>query len=85
VQQYQALKFIPIVLHKLSSYDCHLFITKLRGEIKCIPSTEEKYISFNNILKFKDGKSFDMRFIDSFRFMSSSLNDLVKNLGENQF
>ena len=83
-RQYQAPKFIPIVLHNLSNYDCHLFIKKLGGEIKCIPSTEEKYITFSKILKFKDGKSFEMRFIDSFRFMSSSLDDLVKNLSENQ-
>ena len=74
---YQATKFIPILFHNLSNYDCHLFIRKLGGEIKRIPNTEERYISVSKILKL-DGKSFEMRFIDSFRFMSSSLDDLTK-------
>ena len=81
---YQTPKFITIVFHNLSNYDCHLFIQKLGGEIKCIPNNEERYISFSKILKFDDGKSFEMRFIDSFRFMSSSLDDLVKNLNKDQ-
>jgi len=72
------------VFHGLSNNDCHLFIKNLGGEIKCIPNNEEKYISFSKILKFDDGKSFEMRFIDSFRFMSSSLDDLLKNLNKDQ-
>jgi hypothetical protein len=30
----------------LSGFDTHLFIKELKGKIKCIPSTDEKYISF---------------------------------------
>ena len=42
-------KFIPVPFHNLEGYDAHLFIRNLgvgSGDIKCIPKTEEKYISF---------------------------------------
>ena len=46
----------------------------------------EKYITFYAPIKKKcdDGKniSYKLRFIDSFRFMSASLSDLIDNLSE---
>lgn len=89
---YKVPKFIPVVFHNLSGYDSHLFIKKLGGKIKCIPTNEEKYISFSKeviVDSFeKHGKKFDvkreLRFIDSFRFMSSSLDSLMSNLNKNQ-
>ena len=42
-------KFVPVVFHNLEGYDSHLFIKNLgvsEGEIRCIPKTDEKYISF---------------------------------------
>ncbi|XP_022809457.1 uncharacterized protein LOC111346436 [Stylophora pistillata] len=86
-------KFIPVVFHNLANYDAHLFIRNLgvsEGDINCIPNNEEKYISFTK--KIEVGKFFDktkgywvdinreLRFIDSFKFMASSLDKLVKNL-----
>ncbi|PFX22887.1 hypothetical protein AWC38_SpisGene12595 [Stylophora pistillata] len=86
-------KFIPVIFHNLANYDAHLFIRNLgvsEGDIKCIPNNEEKYISFTK--KIKVGEFFDetkghfvdvnreLRFIDSFKFMGSKLDDLVKNL-----
>ena len=41
---------LPVVFHNLQGYDSHLFIkqlAKVSGELSCIPSTEEKYISFS--------------------------------------
>ena len=82
-------KFIPIIFYNLSNYDSHLFIKKLGGEINCIPNNEEKYISFSKQIevdKFvnKQGKEVtvkrELRFIDSYRFVASSLDALVKNL-----
>ena len=91
--KYRVPKFIPIVFHNLAGYDCHLFIKKLAssipGDLKCIPSNEEKYISFSKEIKVgefigKDGKPHDvkreLRFIDSYKFMGSSLKDLTDNL-----
>ena len=95
--KYRVPKFIPIVFHNLAGYDCHLFIKKLAssipGDLKCIPSNEEKYISFSKEIKVgeyigKDGKPHDvkreLRFIDSYKFMSSSLDSLAKNLTDGQ-
>jgi len=93
---YQVPKFFPIVFHNLSGYDSHLFIKKLRGnneeKINCIPNSEEKYISFSReviVDKYKkDGEEKtvrrELRFIDSFRFMPSSLEALSENLHKDQ-
>ena len=43
-------KFIPVLFHNLEGYDSHLFVKSLglkEGDIKCIPKTDEKYISFS--------------------------------------
>ena len=41
---------LPVIFHNLQGYDSHLFIKQLAevsGDLDCIPSTEEKYISFS--------------------------------------
>ena len=46
---YRVPKFFPVIFHNLSGYDSHLFIKNLgktEGKIDCIPTNEEKYISF---------------------------------------
>ena len=91
--QFRKSKFTPILFHNLSGYDSHLFIKNLgktEGKINCIPNNEERYISFSKDIKVfnytdkKTGdavyKSHTMRFIDSFKFMSSSLDRLTSNL-----
>ena len=63
------------------------------GKLTCIPKNEEKYISFTKEIKVgefeKEGKTYEvkrkLRFIDSFRFMGSSLDSLSKNLTKDQF
>ena len=95
--EYRKPKFIPVVFHNLSGYDCHLFIKKLnsgdnKGKIACIPNNDEKYISFSKRLLVntfvKDDKErevyLELRFIDSFKFMASSLASLVNNLKKEQ-
>ena len=45
---------IPVIFHNLQGYDAHLFIKQLaaiKGDFTCIPSTEEKYISFSKKIK----------------------------------
>ena len=85
--------FTPVIFHNLQNYDSHLFIKKLgvtEGDISCIPKTDEKYISFSkkiNVYDFiKEGEIINvkkyLRFIDSFKFMSTSLEKMVKNLGK---
>ena len=62
---------IPVVFHNLCGYDSHLImqaISKVEGQMKCIPNNMEKYISFSLN---------QLRFIDSAQFLLTSLNRLV--------
>ena len=95
--KYRLPKFYPVIFHNLSGYDSHLFIKnigKSEGKIDCIPCNEEKYISFTKHIlvdKFKNKKGEEkevireIRFIDSFKFMATSLDSLVKNLPKESF
>ena len=89
---------LPVIFHNLQGYDAHLFIKQLsglKGELNCIPSTEEKYISFSKKIKVDEYKSkrtgeivslnFEIRFIDSFKFLQMSLTNLVGNLQPDDF
>ena len=89
---------LPVIFHNLQGYDAHLFIKQLAclpGELNCIPSTEEKYISFSKKIKVDEYKSrrtgemislyFEIRFIDSFKFLQTSLANLVGNLQPDDF
>ena len=74
--------FIPFAFHNFSNYDCHMFFKRLvdlktdKVKFKIIPKTNEEYISVNYGC---------IRFIDSYRFLSESLEKLVKNLDEDDF
>ena len=65
---------MPVVFHNLSGYDSYLFIMKIAtrfgGRVSLIPQTEEKYIFFT---KYVEGTEIQLRFLDSLRFMASSL------------
>ncbi|ELU13788.1 hypothetical protein CAPTEDRAFT_213858 [Capitella teleta] len=95
--KYKKPKFTPVVFHNLSGYDSHLFIKNLgasEGNINCIPNNEERYISFTKEVIVdsytdKDGKEKDvkhkLRFIDSIKFMASSLDKLSGNPSKDCF
>ena len=71
---------IPAVFVNQKKYDFHLFMQKLgkfNFKINVMPDILEKYMSFNINSK--------LVFIDSLRFLSSSLDSLVKNLNKNDF
>ena len=93
--QYKIPSSIPIVFHNLSGYDAHLFIKGLADSVSrgakmgVIAKNKEDYITFSinvEVNKYidKDGeersKEIELRYIDSFKFMSSSLYSLVNNL-----
>ena len=91
--QFKKTKFTPVIFHNLSGYDSNLFVKnlgKIEGNIKCIPNNEEKYISFSKEIvvgEYENNKGekvevkHEIRFLDSFKFMASSLESLVGNLG----
>ena len=74
--------FIPFAFHDFSNYDCHMFFKRLvdlkkdKVKFKIIPKTNEEYTAV---------KYGCIRFIDSYRFLSESLDKLVKNLDEDDF
>jgi hypothetical protein len=84
--------FYPVFIDNLPNYDVHLFIKEfgnVEGDLKIIPETDEKYISFSqsvpvNTWTDENGKvrsqTRELRFLDSFRFMASSLEKLAANL-----
>ena len=84
---YKVPKDIPIIIHN-ASYDTHFIINQLaeefKGELNCIGENMEKYITFSVPIKKEcdDGKTITgkLRFIDSFRFMPTSLSELVDNM-----
>ena len=90
--RYKIPSYIPVVFHNLSGYDAHLFIRELgahTSEMGMIAKNKEDYISFSIKVPVdsyidKNGeekdKLIDLRFIDSFKFMSSSLDSLTKTL-----
>ena len=73
-------KKIPLTFHNLRGCDSHLIIkekSKFDVDVNVIPNGLEKYMAFT-INK-------NLVFIDSMRFMSSSLDRLVKYLSDNDF
>ena len=88
--RYETQKDIPVVIHNGSNYDFHLLITELakefRSNMRCIPEDKEKYISFSIPIKIKreDDKftRYNLKFVDSARFMAGLLDTHVNNLSE---
>ncbi|XP_075158048.1 uncharacterized protein LOC142231318 [Haematobia irritans] len=83
---YKVPKFIPIFFHNFSSYDCHLFVKDflkyIPGETKVIPLNKELYISVSHTVKIQRDVHLEYRFLDSLRFMQSSLDALATNLSD---
>ncbi|EZA52005.1 hypothetical protein X777_09439 [Ooceraea biroi] len=83
---YRDSRTIPIVFHNISSYDAHFIIKELasnfKGNVNVLLINKEKYISFTkHVYGFEDDKTtwrnhMQLRFIDSFKFLSSSLDKL---------
>ena len=91
--RYRKPKEIPIVFHNCSTYDCHFIIKELvkesDGNFECLGENTKKYITFSVPLK-KEIKNknkiieitYKIKFIDSYRFTSTSLSKLVDNSSE---
>ena len=71
---------VPVLFHDLKNYDSHFItqeLSKFNLKINVIPNGLEKYMSFSINKK--------LSFIDSFQFLSSLLDSLVKNLNKDEF
>ena len=91
--RYRIPKEIPVVFHNGSTYDYHFIIKELAkefdGNFECLGQNTEKYITFSvPIMKEIKNKNkiieitYKIKFIDSYRFVSTSLSKLVDNLSE---
>ena len=77
---YKLTEEIPVIFHNLRGCDSHFImqeIGKFNWKINVIPNNMERYMSF----MLGD----HLVFLDSFQFMSSSLEKLVSNLPEDAF
>ena len=71
-----ANRYLPVVCHHLAGYDSHLSIEQIyqlyqNKDILSIPTSYEKLMSF---------KIGELKFIDRFQFMASSIEKLSENL-----
>ena len=96
--RYNIPREVQVVFYNGSTYDYHFIIKELaeefKGEFECLGENSEKYITFSVPIKKetikidKDGNDeiieilYKIHFLDSFRFMSTSLSNLVNNLSE---
>ena len=91
--RYKIPKEIPIVFHNGSTYDYHFIIKELvkefEGNFEYLGENTEKYITFSAPLKKKINNknktleiTYKIKFIDSYRFMSTPLSKLVDKLSE---
>ena len=97
--QYKIPTYIPVLFHNLTGYDAHMFIKELAkygAKMGVIAKSIKDHISFSISVEVgryinkncqEKPKEIDLRFIDSIKFMSGSLDSLVNNLarGGNRF
>ncbi|KYN04689.1 hypothetical protein ALC62_04436 [Cyphomyrmex costatus] len=91
---YKDSRCIPVVFHNLSGYDAHFIIKEIAtaydGNIVLLPITKQKYISFtkhvDDTKDENDEKNIcvTLRFIDSYRFLASSLDKLASFLNKDK-
>ncbi|XP_050066504.1 uncharacterized protein LOC126555646 [Aphis gossypii] len=63
-------------------YDSHLLVRELGNDtdnIDLLPNNEDNYISFSKKIQYST-KNIELRFLDSYKFLSNSLSELAKNV-----
>ena len=88
--RYKIPREIPVVFDNGSTYDYHFIIEQLakefKGSFNCLGKNTEKYITFSLLINIEYDNdttvTYKLKFIDSYRFMPSSLSSLVDNLSE---
>jgi hypothetical protein len=92
--KHQETRTIPVIFHNLSGYDSHFIVRQVmnafEGDLHVIPVTDQNYVAFIKTVKASIEKDWDFqkisrcqikfKFLDSFRFMASSLDKLASYL-----
>ncbi len=95
----RTINFIPVLAHNAMGYDIHYVLKALKDRnpkntISVIPSTDEKFIALSYGVWIKDyidkkgnpqSVYENLRFLDSYKFMTSSLQTLCENLPKEKF
>ncbi|EZA54939.1 hypothetical protein X777_05463 [Ooceraea biroi] len=83
---YKDSHVIPVIFHNLSDYDAHFIIEDVanafEGSVELLPLTKERYIAFtknvaNTADRYGARACVKLRFIDSYKFLSTSLDKLA--------
>ncbi|KYN28509.1 hypothetical protein ALC57_02071, partial [Trachymyrmex cornetzi] len=91
--QYNDMYVIPIFFHNLAGYDAHFIIKDIANSfvsrVNLLPITKEKYISFTKHVKNTGNSKWGtdclkLRFVDSFKFLNTSLEKLVSYLDKSK-
>ena len=87
IKEQQGNKFIPVFFHNLKGYDMTHVLACLTQEdltgekLNVIPQNGVKFTTFSWTPRSEGGQSpLQIRFLDSFAFLTSSLDTLIKNL-----
>ena len=97
--QRKTQSFVPIIAHNLAGYDLHHVVRNIhlgnrRNLISIIPQTDETYVMLSLKVWIKDIVTKndkilpiyeELRFIDSFRFISTSLEKIVQTILSEDF
>ena len=92
---YRIPKLLPVIFHNLRGYDSHVIFENIGSYIKnhnlninisAIPTNMQKFMSFSITDNFnsKKEKHITLKFIDSFQFLSTSIETLSNNLENNK-
>ncbi|XP_036144452.1 uncharacterized protein LOC118646224 [Monomorium pharaonis] len=88
---YQNASYMPVIFHNLSGYDSHFIIkeiaTAFKGKTDVLLITKEKYISFTKHVvdtadKLDPHNYIKLRFIDTYKFLNTSLEKLASFLSK---
>ena len=94
----KTLNYTPVIAHNMMNYDLHHFVKSLHSgsqstKIEVIPTNDEKFIALNFgvFIETQKRKRDEvpvyeyLRFIDSIKFLSCSLDKLVQSLPDRNF
>lgn len=90
---YRNVFVIPMFFHNLSGYDAHFIIkevaNKFEGKVELLPLTKETYTVTKHVEKSTATSSkwdnyVKLRFINSYKFLSNSLGNLVPYLDKSR-
>lgn len=77
---YKNSYFLPLIIHNLSGYDSHIILKNITPQtakrISIIPINMEKHSTFSVD---------NVKFIDSYQFLGTSLSNLVDNLNNSKY